>query len=154
MTELSKRELQSLTRRFHTKADKIRALARARVPPADIARFLGIRYQYAYNVMKRSGIASNMVMDGPTRGAPLGPAKTTLDSFGRIAIPEHFRNALGVSAGDEVLINLDGAELRVFTRASGLHVAQGIVSKYLRSDDRLSEELIGDRRREAVDEHG
>ena len=61
--------MESLTRRFRTKADKIRALARARVPPADIARFLGIRYQYAYNVMKRSAIPNDTVMDAPARSA-------------------------------------------------------------------------------------
>lgn len=149
MAGLPKKEMESLTRRFRTKADKIRALARARVPPADIARFLGIRYQYAYNVMKRSGSSDDTVMDAPPHAD-----KTTLDSFGRIAIPEHFRSALGVSTGDELLIRLEGNELRLFTRAAGLRTAQAIVSKYVRSGDTLADELIDDRRREVADEHG
>jgi bifunctional DNA-binding transcriptional regulator/antitoxin component of YhaV-PrlF toxin-antitoxin module len=152
LTELPKKEMESLTRRLRTKADKIRALARARVPAADIARFLGIRYQYAYNVMKRSAIANDMIRDAAAR--PNRSDKATLDSFGRIAIPEHFRNALGVSAGDELLITLEGEELRLFTRVAGLRVAQGIVSKYLRQGDSLSDELLADRGREVADEHG
>ena len=154
MAVLSKKEMESLTRRFRTKADKIRALARARVAPADIARYLGIRYQHAYNVMKRSGVTSNTVMDAPAQGGALGPARATLDSFGRIAIPEHFRSALGVATGDELLMSIDGDELRLFTRAAGVRVAQGIVSKYVRAGDKLSAELMSDRRREAADEHG
>jgi bifunctional DNA-binding transcriptional regulator/antitoxin component of YhaV-PrlF toxin-antitoxin module len=154
MADLSKKEMDLLTRRFRTKADKIRALARARVAPADIARFLGIRYQHAYNVMKRSAVTRNAVMDAPVQGGALGPARATLDSFGRIAIPEHFRTALGVAAGDELLMSMDGDELRLFTRAAGVRVAQGIVSKYVRAGDKLSGELISDRRREAADEDG
>lgn len=154
MADLPKRQMDSLTRRFRSKADKIRALARARVPPADIARFLGIRYQHAYNVMKRSGITTDSVMDAPARGGPPGPAKATLDSYGRIAIPENLRSALGVSAGDELLMSVEGEELRLFTRAAGLRVAQSIVSKYAQAEDGLADELIDDRRREAANEHG
>ena len=152
MTGLPKKEMESLTRRFRTKADKIRALARARVPPADIARFLGIRYQYAYNVMKRSAIPNDRVRDDPARSNQ--PHKVTLDAFGRIAIPEHLRSALGVSAGDDLLISLDGEELRLFTRTAGLRVAQRIVSKYLHQGDSLSDELLEDRGREVADEQG
>ena len=154
MTDLPKREMESLTRRCRTKAEKIRALARARVPPAEIARFLGIRYQHAYNVMKRSGIARNVVMDAPGQAGTLGPVKATLDSFGRIAIPENLRSALGVSTGDELLMSLEGEELRLFTRAAGLRVAQGIVSRYVRSGENLSDELMGDRRAEVGGDHG
>jgi AbrB family looped-hinge helix DNA binding protein len=153
LADLSKKEMGALTQGLRTKADKIRALARARVAPADIARFLGIRYQHAYNVLKRSA-ASNVVMDAPAHGGGLGTARVTVDSFGRIAIPEDLRNALGVGAGDELLMSVDGDELRLFTRAAGLRAAQRIVSKYLRRGDSLSEELIGDRRREAADERG
>ena len=154
MTGLSKKQMESLTRSLRTKADKIRALARARVAPAEIARFLGIRYQHAYNVLKRSGLSSNMVMDAANPGRTLGPAKATVDSFGRIVIPEALRSALNISVGDELLLTLHGEELRLFTRAAGLRVAQGIVSKYLRPNEQLSDELLDERRREVADDHG
>jgi AbrB family looped-hinge helix DNA binding protein len=77
----------------------------------------------------------------------------TIDAFGRIAIPEQLRNALGVAAGDELLINLEGEELRLFTPAAGLRIAQSIVGKYLRPGDSLSAELLDDRGREVGGDH-
>jgi AbrB family looped-hinge helix DNA binding protein len=151
MNPLPRKELESLTRRLRTKADKIRALVRAGVPPAEIARFLGVRYQYAYNVMKQSAARNDAVMDASA--SPDHTAKVTVDSFGRIAIPEHLRSALGVAAGDELLISLDGEQLRLFTPAAGLRVAQSIVGKYLRPGDSLSAELLDDRGREVGGEH-
>jgi bifunctional DNA-binding transcriptional regulator/antitoxin component of YhaV-PrlF toxin-antitoxin module len=149
MSPLPKKELESLTRRLRTKADKIRALVRAGVPPAEIARFLGVRYQYAYNVMKQSTMRPNAVMDAAA--SPSRTAKVTVDSFGRIPIPEHLRSAL--AAGDELLLSLEGEELRLFTPAAGLRVAQSIVGKYLRPGDSLSAELLDDRAREVGSEH-
>jgi bifunctional DNA-binding transcriptional regulator/antitoxin component of YhaV-PrlF toxin-antitoxin module len=146
-----KKELESLTRRLRTKADKIRALVRAGVPPAEIARFLGVRYQYAYNVMKRSTARNDAVRDVAV--SPSRTAKVTIDSFGRIAIPEHLRSVLGVAAGDELLITLDGEQLRLFTPAVGLRVAQSIVGRYLHPGDSLSAELLDDRAREVGSEH-
>lgn len=153
MPDLSKKELAALTQGLRTKADKIRALARARVPPADIARFLGIRYQHAYNVLKQSA-ASNAVTDAPPVGGGQAQVRVTVDSFGRVGIPEHFRSALGVAPGDELLMSVDGDELRLFTRTAGLRAAQRIVSKYLRPGESLADELVDDRRREAADERG
>jgi bifunctional DNA-binding transcriptional regulator/antitoxin component of YhaV-PrlF toxin-antitoxin module len=150
MNHLPKKELESLTRRLRTKADKIRALVRAGVPPSEIARFLGVRYQYAYNVLKQS-MRHDAVMDAAA--SPSRMAKVAVDSFGRIPIPEHLRSALGVAAGDELLITLEGEELRLFTPAAGLRVAQSIVGKYLRPGDSLSAELLDDRASEVGSEH-
>jgi hypothetical protein len=38
-----------------TKSDQIRALAVQKVPTAEIAKRLGIRYQHAYNILRKSG---------------------------------------------------------------------------------------------------
>ena len=40
-----------------TKSDQIRSLAAEKVPTAEIAKRLGIRYQHAYNVLHRSSTA-------------------------------------------------------------------------------------------------
>lgn len=152
MASIGRKEMESLTRLCRTKAEKIRALAYASVPPAEIARFLGVRYQYAYNVLKRSKRADNTINDTPAIASESD--KATLDSFGRVVLPEHFRTALGLSAGDELLLRLEGNEIRLFTRAAGLRLAQGIAGKYLSPGERLSDELISDRRREARESRG
>jgi hypothetical protein len=59
---------------------------------------------------------------------------------------------LGIAPGDELLIRLDGEELRLFTPAAGLRVAQSIVRKYVRPGDTLSGELLDDRGREVTGE--
>jgi len=154
MADLSKKQMDALTRPLRTKAEKIRALARARVPPADIARFLSIRYQHAYNVIRRSGLANNRISDSATGARAAGPIRATLDANRRIEIPEDVLRSWGVAAGDELLMTLEGEELRLFTRTAGLRLAQSIVSKYVRSGESLADELICDRRREVEDDNG
>jgi hypothetical protein len=154
MSDLSKKEMDALTRALLTKADKIRALARARVAPADIARFLGIRYQHAYNVVKRSGLTRDRVSDSGAGAFAAGPVRAELASDGRVEIPEGVLRAWGVSPGDEILMSLDGEELRLFTRTAGLRLAQGIVSKYLGPGESLADELLRDRRRETERDRG
>jgi hypothetical protein len=153
MPTLTEKQMDALTRSMRTKADKIRALARARVPAADIARFLRIRYQHAYNVIRRSGLGDR-VAESTAEELATAPLSARLDSNGCIQIPDGVRRSWGVSAGDEILMSLDGQELRLFTRKSGLRLAQSIVSRYLRPGESLADELIRDRRREAKDDDG
>jgi AbrB family looped-hinge helix DNA binding protein len=41
--------------------------------------------------------------------------KTKLGEGGRIVIPAEYRQALGLQVGDEVILRLEGKELRIFT---------------------------------------
>lgn len=149
MPALSDEEMRALTAPLRTKAEKIRALGRAGVTAADIRRFLGIRYQHAYNVLKRAGIALNGRASGDGRAGTGRPARTVLDESGCIRIPDAIRESWGVAPGAELLLRLEGGELRVFTRAAGLSLAQGIVRRYLRGGESPADELIAERRREA-----
>ncbi|HUQ51434.1 MAG TPA: AbrB/MazE/SpoVT family DNA-binding domain-containing protein [Gammaproteobacteria bacterium] len=151
MDNLTKKQMDLIARPLRTKADKIRALARANVAPADIARFLNIRYQHAYNVIQRAGLGDRI---GESAAEPLAaaPISAKLDSNGCIELPESVRRAWGVTAGDEILLSLEGSELRLFTRKGGLRLAQGIVSRYLRPGESLADDLIRDRRHEAKDD--
>jgi bifunctional DNA-binding transcriptional regulator/antitoxin component of YhaV-PrlF toxin-antitoxin module len=148
MASITEKQMELIARPLRTKADKIRALARARVPPADIARFLRIRYQHAYNVIQRAGLGDR-VAEATAETYAAAPSSANLDSNGCIQIPDTVRRAWGVSAGDEILMALDGGELRLFTRKGGLRLAQSIVSRYLRPGESLVDELIRDRRHEA-----
>jgi bifunctional DNA-binding transcriptional regulator/antitoxin component of YhaV-PrlF toxin-antitoxin module len=121
------------------------------VPPADIARFLRIRYQHAYNVIQRAGLGSR-VAETAAEPYTATPISAKLDSNGCIQIPDSLRRLWGVCAGDEILLSLDGGELRLFTRKSGLRLAQSIVTRYLIPGESLVDELIRDRRHEAKDD--
>jgi bifunctional DNA-binding transcriptional regulator/antitoxin component of YhaV-PrlF toxin-antitoxin module len=143
---LAKKEMESLTRGLSTKADKIRALHRAGAKRAAIADFLGISYQHAHNVLSRSGLLERR---GPgIADRDDGPRRTTMDQAGRIEVPAAIRSAWNVAPGEDLLVRLEGDQLRVFTQRAGLRLAQEIVRRYVRAGESLSSELLADRRRE------
>ncbi len=73
-------------------------------------------------------------------------------SGGRIARPDAYRQAIGVSEGDDVQVRLKGDEVRIISRAAALRRAQDLVAKYVPQDVGLVDELIAERRREAARE--
>lgn len=69
---------------------------------------------------------------------------------GRIIIPSTMRKRLGLNIGDEVILDLDRDELRLRSLRVAINRAQNNVRRYVDAEDRLSEELIRDRRVEAA----
>jgi AbrB family looped-hinge helix DNA binding protein len=74
---------------------------------------------------------------------------TKIGEGGRLVIPSDFRKALGVEAGDEVVLVLEEGSLRVMTPKEGIRRAQELVRRYVPEGHRLSEELIEERRKES-----
>jgi AbrB family looped-hinge helix DNA binding protein len=68
---------------------------------------------------------------------------------GRVVIPASFRKALGINAGDEVVLRLEEDELRITTLKSRVQRAQRRVRKYVKPGRSLAEELIAERREAA-----
>ena len=79
-------------------------------------------------------------------------ARTRLNENGRIVIPAAMRAALGLQAGDEVILIIEDGELRLTTSARRIERAQRLVRKHVPKGVSLSAELIADRRREAASE--
>ena len=72
---------------------------------------------------------------------------------GRVVIPAEFRKALGVGIGDEMVIELQGEELRLRSRQDAIKRVQAIVRKYIPDENRsLADELIAERREETARE--
>ncbi len=71
---------------------------------------------------------------------------------GRVVIPASFREALGIQAGDEVLLRLEDDELRITTTRRRIERARRLLRKYVKPGRRLSDELIAERRKAAKDE--
>jgi len=74
--------------------------------------------------------------------------KTKIGEGGRIVIPAEYRQALGLQVGDEVILRLEGGELRIFTLNQAIKRAQELVSRYIPEERSLADELIAERRRE------
>ena len=69
-----------------------------------------------------------------------------LGSGGAITLPENFLDALGVKAGDELIVALKDGELSIYTRSHAIKRVQESVRKYVPEGVLLSEELIEERR--------
>jgi AbrB family looped-hinge helix DNA binding protein len=72
-----------------------------------------------------------------------------INENGRLVIPASFRRALGIAAGDTVVLRLDNDELTITTLRSRLKRAQQIVRKHVPRSVSLVDELIAERREAA-----
>lgn len=68
---------------------------------------------------------------------------------GRLVIPARYRRALGLNDGDELIMWLDGDDLRVLTPRKALRYAQALVRRYVSKGRSLVDELTAERRQEA-----
>jgi AbrB family looped-hinge helix DNA binding protein len=75
--------------------------------------------------------------------------RTKVAEGGRVVIPAEYRRAMGLHVGDEVVIRLEGDELRLTTLDQAIARAQSTVRKYVSEGRSLVEELLAERRREA-----
>jgi len=71
---------------------------------------------------------------------------------GRVVIPASFRKALGIRAGDEVLLRMEDDELRITTLKRRLERARRLVRKHVKAGTSLVDELITERREAARNE--
>jgi len=68
---------------------------------------------------------------------------------GRVVIPASYRKALGIKAGDEVILRMEEGELRITTMKRRLERAQRRVRQYVKPGVSLADELIAERREAA-----
>lgn len=83
-------------------------------------------------------------MSAPTRK----PLRTTVDRNGRIVLPAEARRALGVAAGDVLLVEIADGVVRLRTYADAASAARERVRAALKgkASSGLADELIAERR--------
>jgi AbrB family looped-hinge helix DNA binding protein len=84
-------------------------------------------------------------MDGETRAR--------VNENGRLVIPASYRKALGIKAGDEVILRMEDDELRITTMKRRIERAQRRVRQYVKPGVSLVDELIAERREAAKREY-
>jgi AbrB family looped-hinge helix DNA binding protein len=72
-----------------------------------------------------------------------------LGEGGRIVIPAEYRKALGVRAGDELILSLEEGALRILTPREAIRRAQAAVRAHVPPSRSLADELIVERRQES-----
>jgi hypothetical protein len=153
-------DFDTITEGLPTKSEKIRALAREGASTADIARYLGIRYQHARNVLIESGLhtrrgdASNGGEQDRQASKSEHVAWIRTDALARLQVPSELLRIAGI-AGDEPVYaraTKDGVEL--LSRRAALKRAHDIARKFVPDGVSLADELIAERRREAEMDNG
>ena len=76
-------------------------------------------------------------------------ASMRVNENGRVVIPASFRKRLGIRAGDEVVLQIQGNELRITTLKHNIERAQRLVRKHVKPGTSLVDELIAERREAA-----
>jgi len=81
-------------------------------------------------------------------------AKTRMrvNENGRVVIPASFRKALGIKAGDEVILRIENDELRITTLKRRLERAQRLVRAHVKAGTSLVDELLAERHEAARNE--
>lgn len=144
------------------KSAKIRRLAAAGYKRADIARHLGVRYQFAYNVLvkpapkgelEERGVQSRPV--SAQEGAGESPSRwvwVRIGPNGAVELPEAFRTALAIGEGDQVQLQLEDGAIRLLTREAAMDALTDDVRRFVPEGVSLVDELIAERREEAARE--
>jgi AbrB family looped-hinge helix DNA binding protein len=74
--------------------------------------------------------------------------RVRINENGRVVIPAALRKAMGIKAGDELLVRLEDNELRIATMRNRIARAQERVSSYVKPGVSLVDKLIAERREE------
>lgn len=153
-------QLDEIVQGLTTKSDKIRALGRRGIPTSEIAKYLGIRYQHARNVLVDGGLAStrrqDVSVDKPAldveKQVDTKPVWVDVDLQGKMQLPIHLCEAVGIHMGARVHVRVNGDAIEILSQRAALKRAHDIVRKFVPPGVSLVDELIAERRREAEKE--
>jgi bifunctional DNA-binding transcriptional regulator/antitoxin component of YhaV-PrlF toxin-antitoxin module len=165
--------MDELTAGLPSKSAKMRRLSAEGYSRGDIARYIGVRYQFVYNVLSAAD-RTEPNSDGPLGKAAGGATPvsapvsgegspepsmassnwlwTTVRKGGKIEFPIAFLQAMGVGEGDHVQLVSEGNVVRVLSRGAALRELQEEVRRYVPEGVSLVDELLAERRAEAARE--
>lgn len=147
--------MAELTAPLQTKSAKIRALAKAGVSRAEIARYLNIRYQHVRNVLTQAPPRSEVEASSsePGQKGNLGewPVETlrddvVADADGTLRINGELLRAAEISPGDSVLVRVVDGEIRLSGYAASLRRAQWIAKRFHQPGRSEVDDFIAERR--------
>lgn len=164
--------LTEIMRPHVTVSDKIRALSAAGVPRADIARFLGKRYQHVRNVLEGDAQSGggyvlgqadlSGVQEGPrtferpsderafVQARGKGAYRLVVRPDGSILLPKEVAQAFGADPDQVIMGRLEGEEFKLISARTAMErVRAWVRGLKLPPDVNLADDLIADRRAEA-----
>jgi hypothetical protein len=170
---LSPERMAEIARPYSTVSDRIRALDAAGAPRAEIAKFLGKRYQHVRNVLEgdkqRGGYTLGQAdLSGvQEQGAPFvrpaddrefiqsrgeGVYRLVVRPDGSILLPKEILTAFNAEGGGVVMAHLDGETFGLISSATAIRRVQDAVQRHARPGVSVVDEFIAERRAEAARE--
>lgn len=147
---------------YMTVSDKIRALDAAGYARADIARFLGKRYQHVRNVLVEGQASAALTATEPPGlreaekpfdlAAEGGIIHLSVGADGSIRLPASIQKAWRLRPGGVVVAELKTDTLLLLSAEEAIRRAQAMIRKVVPASENLADSLIEDRRREAAAE--
>lgn len=150
-------EMKRIVQGLPTISAKIRALDAAGYMRADIARFLGKRYQHVRNVLVRSRPKSEAAAgqcSTPDEPGDVESQKIRLLADGRMVIPAKMRSAMLIDEGGYLTARVVEGELRVLTPKAAVFRLRKRIREEVPRGVSLVDDLIAERRADARREAG
>ena len=150
-------EMKRIVEGLPTISAKIRALDAAGYMRADIARYLGKRYQHVRNVLVRSQPKSEVVRDQcsvPDEPGNVGSRRIRILADGRIVIPAKMRSAMLIDGSGYLTARVVEGELRMLTPKAAVLKLQKRMREKVPEGVSVVDDLIAERRAEARREAG
>jgi hypothetical protein len=160
-------DLDAVAQPHHTVADKIRALAAAGVPRADIARFLGKRYQHVRNVLEGDAQAGGGYVLGRADLSGVGDSGARYRSAGEDAalieprgngaywirirpdgslpLPDELVEALSAAPGRRVFARLTDHGVKLLSADAAMEEVRAIVRQHAQTGS-VVDEFLAERR--------
>ncbi len=110
--------------------------------------FMGTMSEAAMVKQPPSGPSAESTPDA-SEAVRSAPVSVRLMPGSHVTLPRTFTKALGIQEGDNVVLRLEGDELRLYSRATAIKRMQKLVARRVPAGVKLADELIAERRREA-----
>lgn len=137
---MNKEEMNAIVAGVPTKSEKIRLLFRAGVAKADIARFLGIRYQHVYNVLLREDQAARAASSKNEEQPQV--FRIELEAGCKLTLPREFAEEEGLKNGDALICRRDPDGLKIMTSAAAEDYLRSVLRQRLPEQADLLEALL------------
>lgn len=157
--------MTEIVKPFTTVSDKIRALDAAGAPRAEIARFLGKRYQHVRNVLVEGppkerytvgrvefGDVREAAAPAFTMEADTAMLRLRIGQDGTVQLSASVLDALGLKPGGIAIAELQADRLTVLSVGESIRRMQQMVRELIPNRAGLVDDLIADRRHEAAAE--
>ena len=150
-------EMQHIVKDHATVSARIRALDAAGYARADIARFLGKKYQHVRNVLlqgRPKSEAAGAPTADPQEPGNVEPQKLRIAANGRLVVPADMRSAMLIDDSGHLTARVVQGELRVLAPLAAVRKLQRMTQDAVPAGVSLVDELIAERRAEEQDEDG